>query len=75
MCWEWTSNQLDWTKFLTAEAKEINLPKTKLKGIIFQIGSIYAITNPLLWFQKINADEKDHYKLIIILVQVDLPGN
>ena len=30
-CREWTSNLVDWTKFLTEEAKELNMPKTKLE--------------------------------------------
>ena len=31
MCKEWTSNLVDWKKILTEEAKELNLPKTKLE--------------------------------------------
>ena len=31
--------------------------------------------NPLPWFQKMSADEKERFKPMIILVQVDLPKN
>ena len=33
------------------------------------------MTNPLLWFQKISVDEKERFKPILILVQIDLPKN
>ena len=33
------------------------------------------MTNQLLWFQKMSADEKERFKPIIILVYVDLPKN
>ena len=52
MCREWTSNLVDWTKFLTEESKELNFPKTKLEDQLLQISSLYSMTNPLLWFQK-----------------------
>ena len=29
--------------------------------------------NPLLWFQKLSAEEKDRFKPIMIRVQVELP--
>ena len=29
MCKKWNSNRTDWKKFLTAEAKELNMSKTK----------------------------------------------
>ena len=31
--------------------------------------------NPLLWFQKMSADEKERFKPILILVQIKLPKN
>ena len=62
-------------KFLTEEAKELNLPKTKLEYWLLQISSLYSMTNLLLWFQKMSADEKGHFKPILILVQVKLPKN
>ena len=52
MCMEWTSHFVDWTKFLTEESKELNLPTTKLKDQLSQIASLYSMTNLLLWFQK-----------------------
>ena len=64
-----------WTKFLTEEAKELNLPKTKLEDRLLQISSLYSMTKPLLWFQKTSADEKEHFKTILILVQIELPKN
>ena len=64
-----------WTEFLTEEAKELNLPKTKLEDRLLQISSLYSMTNPLLWFQKMSADEKEHFKPILILVQTELPKN
>ena len=33
------------------------------------------MTNLLPWFQKIRADEKEHFSPILILVQVELPKN
>ena len=33
------------------------------------------MTYPLLWFQKMSADEKERFKPIITLVQVELPKN
>ena len=33
------------------------------------------MTNPLLWFQKMSADENEHFKPILILVQIELPKN
>ena len=63
----------DWKKFLTEEAKELNLPKTKLEDRLLQISRLYSMTNLLLWFQKISADEKDSFKTILILVQIELP--
>ena len=75
MCKEWTSNHVDWTKFLTAEAKELNMSKTKLEDQLLKISSLYTMTNPLLWYQKISADENNSLKPIIILVQVKLPKN
>ena len=74
-CKEWTYNQVDWTKFLTAEAKELNMTKTKLEDQLLQISSLYAMTNPLLWFQNNSTDEKYCFKTIIIPVQFDLPKN
>ena len=51
------------------------MPKTKLEDQLLQISSLYSMTNPLLWFQKNNADEKEHFKRIIILVQFEIPKN
>ena len=36
ICKECTSNLVDWKKFLTEEAKEINLLKTKLEDLLLQ---------------------------------------
>ena len=33
------------------------------------------MTNPLLWFQKMSADEKERFKTILIIMQVELPKN
>ena len=33
------------------------------------------MTNPLFWFQKMSADEKEHFEPILILVQVELRKN
>ena len=66
---------MDWTKLLTEEANELNLPKSKLKDRLLQISSLYSITNPLLWSQKMSADEKERFKPILILVQIELPKN
>ena len=33
------------------------------------------MTNPLLWFQKMSADEKERFKPIMTLVQIELPKN
>ena len=41
---------VDYKKFLTEEAKELNLPETKLEDLMLQIASLYSITNPLIWF-------------------------
>ena len=49
MCKEWTSNHVDWTKFLTAESKELNMSKTKFEDQLLRISSLYAMSNPLLW--------------------------
>ena len=70
---QWTSNHVDWTKFLTAEEKELNMSKTKLEDQLLKISSLYTMTNPLLWSQKISADENNSLKPIVILVQVKLP--
>ena len=51
------------------------MPKTKLEDQLLQISSLYSTTNPLLWFQKMSADEKERFKPILILVQVELPKN
>ena len=75
ICKEWTSNLVDWKKFLTEEAKELNLPKTKLEDQLLQIYSLYSMTNTLIWFQKISAYEKERFKTIIVLVQIELPKN
>ena len=75
MCREWTSNLVDWTKFLTEEAKELNLPKTKLEDQLLKISSLYSMTNLLLWFQKMSVDEKEHFKPIMFLVQIEIPKN
>ena len=75
MCKKWTSNLVDWIKFLTEEAKELNLPKTKLEDWLLKIYRPYSMTNPLLWFQKMNAYGKECFKTILILVQVKLPKN
>ena len=72
---EWTSNLVDWTKFLTEEAKELNIPKTKWEDRLLQISSLYSMTNPVLCFQKMSADEKERFKPILILVQIELPKN
>ena len=72
---EWTSNHVDCTKSLTAEEKELNMSKTKFEYQLLEISSLYAMANPLLWSQKISADEKDSFNLILILVQVELPKN
>ena len=75
MCKEWTSNFVDWKKLLTEEAKELNLPKTKIGR------STVENCQPLINYQsvtlvpKISADEKESFKPIIILVQVELPKN
>ena len=66
---------VDWEKILTEEAKEQNLPKTKLEGGLLQISSFYSMTNPLLWFQKMSADERESFKPIMILMQIELPKN
>ena len=42
---------------------------------LFQISSLYSMTNPLLWFQKMSAEEKERFKPILILVQIELPKN
>ena len=72
---EWTSNLVDCKKILTEEAKKLNMPKTKLEDRLLQISSLYSMTNPLLWLQKTNADEKENSKPILILVQVGIPKN
>ena len=64
---------MDWTKFLTAEANELNMIKAIFEYGLLQIDSLYTMTDPLLWFQKINADEKERLKPIPILVEVKLP--
>ena len=33
------------------------------------------MNNPLLWFQKMSADEKASFNPIMILMQIDLPKN
>ena len=33
------------------------------------------MNNPLLWFQKMSADENERFKPILILMQVELPKN
>ena len=33
------------------------------------------MTDPLLWFQKMSADEKERFEPIMILVQIELPKN
>ena len=33
------------------------------------------MASPLLWFQKMGADEKERFKPIMILMQVELPKN
>ena len=33
------------------------------------------MNNLLLWFQKMSADEKERFKPILILVQIELPKN
>ena len=66
---------VDWEKFLNEEAKELNLPKTKLEDRLLQISILYPMTNPLLWFQKMSADKKERFKPILILVQIELPKN
>ena len=40
-----------------------------------KISSLYSMTNPLLWFQKMSADEREHFKPIMFLVQIELPKN
>ena len=75
MCKEWTSNLVELTKFLTEESKELNMPKTKLEDRLLQISSPYSMKYPLLWLQKMSADEKEHFKPIIILIQFELPKN
>ena len=66
---------MDWKKLLTEEAKELNLPKTKIGR------STVENCQPLINYQsvtlvpKISADEKESFKPIIILVQVELPKN
>ena len=51
------------------------MPKTKLEDQLLKISSLYSMTNPLLWFQKMSADEKERFKPILILVQIELPKN
>ena len=75
MCKEWTSNLVDWTKFLTEEAKELNLTKTKLEDRLLQISSLYSMTNPLPWFQKMSADTMERFKPILIPVHIEFPKN
>ena len=42
---------------------------------MLQIYTLYAMTNPSLWFQKISAYEKECFKPIITLLQVKLHKN
>ena len=66
---------MDWTKFITEEAKELNIPKTKLDDQLLQIYSLYSMTNPFFWIQKTSADEKERFKPILILVHIEIPKN
>ena len=75
MCKEWISNLLNWKQFLTEEAKELNIPKAKLEDWLLKVSSLYSMTNTLLWFQKMSADEKERSKPILILVQAEIPKN
>ena len=54
----WNYNMMDWKKILTEEVKELNPPKIKWEYWLLQISSLYSMTNPLLWFQKMSADER-----------------
>ena len=51
------------------------MPKTKLEDRLLQISRLYSMTNPLLWFQKMSADEKERFKPILILMHIELPKN
>ena len=42
---------------------------------LLNISSLYTMTNPLIWYQTISADEKDIFKPVLILVQVEIPKN
>ena len=66
---------MDWEKFLTEEAKELNLSNTKLKDQLLQISILHSITNPLLWSQKMIADLNERFNPIMILIQAELPKN
>ena len=74
MCNEWTYNQVGW-KIPNCRSKGNKSAQNKLEDRLFQISSLYAMTDPLLWFQKMSAYEKEGFKVIIILVQVNLPKN
>ena len=40
--------------------------KTKLEDRLLQIFSLYSMTNPLLWFQKISADAAEECIVVFL---------
>ena len=75
LCKEWTSNLMDWKKSQLKKQRNQICQKPILEDWLLQISSLYSMTNPLLWFQKMSSDEKERFNPILILVQFKLPKN
>ena len=72
---EWTYNLVVWTKSLTEEAKEQNLLKTKIWRLT--VANFQALLNDqsVTLVPKMSAYEKERFKPILTLVQIELTKN